>query len=184
MELQTEAVGRVLEALSPALAAELERVIEETRQRLEAEFQNRMQTAVREAEEAARITAEGERQHAVDNAINETRTAVREQVARELETQFEQRLQESREEVRRQVSEELQRDFERRLQDVTDRAAVDQAAAELLSSRQQRILRLSFEGASVQEIADELHLPAERVSDEKYKAIKKLRQHLCAGENG
>lgn len=63
-----------------------------------------------------------------------------------------------------------------------DRAAVDQAAAELLSDRQQRILRLSFEGATVQEIADELQLPAERVSDEKYKAIRKLRDHLVAGE--
>jgi RNA polymerase sigma factor (sigma-70 family) len=65
-----------------------------------------------------------------------------------------------------------------------DRAAVDQAAAELLSSRQQHILRLSFEGASVQEIADEMRLPAERVSDEKYKAIRKLREHLSAGDQG
>jgi len=63
-----------------------------------------------------------------------------------------------------------------------DRAAVDQAAAELLSDRQQRILRLSFEGATVQEIAAELRLPAERISDEKYKAIRKLRDHLVAGE--
>ena len=61
---------------------------------------------------------------------------------------------------------------------VDDRAVVDQAAAEVLSTRQQRIMRLSFEGASVQEIADELRLPAERVSDEKYKAIRKLRLHL------
>ena len=65
-----------------------------------------------------------------------------------------------------------------------DRAAVDQAAAELLSSRQQRILQLSFEGASVQEIADEMRLPPERVSDQKYKAIRKLRLHLAAGEKG
>ncbi|MBL8799063.1 MAG: sigma-70 family RNA polymerase sigma factor [Planctomycetia bacterium] len=63
-----------------------------------------------------------------------------------------------------------------------DRATVDRAAAELLSTRQQRILQLSFEGASVQEIADELSLAPERVSDEKYKAIRKLRQHLCAEE--
>jgi RNA polymerase sigma factor (sigma-70 family) len=64
-----------------------------------------------------------------------------------------------------------------------DRGLVDRAAAELLSPRQQSILRLSFEGASVQEIADELNLPAERVSDEKYKAIRKLREHLAADEN-
>jgi RNA polymerase sigma factor (sigma-70 family) len=59
-----------------------------------------------------------------------------------------------------------------------ERAVVDQAAVEVLSSRQQRILQLSFEGATVQEIADEMHLPPERVSDEKYKAIRKLRQYL------
>lgn len=63
-----------------------------------------------------------------------------------------------------------------------ERALVDRAAVELLSERQQRILQLSFEGASVQEIADELSLPPERVSDEKYKAIRKLRLHLCAEE--
>jgi RNA polymerase sigma factor (sigma-70 family) len=59
-----------------------------------------------------------------------------------------------------------------------DRAAVDQAATEVLSPRQQRILQLSFEGASVHEIADELRLPAERISDEKYKAIHRLREYL------
>jgi hypothetical protein len=30
----------------------------------------------------------------------------------------------------------------------------------------------------VQEVADRLALPPERVSDEKYKAIRKLRSHL------
>src|SRR5438128_1513249 len=62
---------------------------------------------------------------------------------------------------------------DRRIAD--EREAVRRAAAELLSPRQQRILQLSFDGWSVQEIADELQAPAERVSDEKYKAIRKLR---------
>jgi RNA polymerase sigma factor (sigma-70 family) len=66
---------------------------------------------------------------------------------------------------------------ERHLAD--DREAVRQAAGELLSPRQQRILQLSFEGWAVQDIATELQLPAERVSDEKYKAVRKLRAHLC-----
>jgi len=65
-----------------------------------------------------------------------------------------------------------------------ERQAVTQAASELLSSRQQRILQLSFEGWSVHEIAAELQTPAERISDEKYKAIRKLRQHLCSGIEG
>jgi len=65
---------------------------------------------------------------------------------------------------------------ERRLAE--DREAVRLAARELLSPRQQRILQLSFEGWSVQEVSEELVLPVERVSDEKYKAIRKLRAHL------
>jgi RNA polymerase sigma factor (sigma-70 family) len=66
----------------------------------------------------------------------------------------------------------------RRLED--DREAVASAAAEVLTPRQQRIMQLSFEGWSVQEIAGELRTPPERVSDEKYKAIRKLRSHLGA----
>src|SRR5262249_55011729 len=59
-----------------------------------------------------------------------------------------------------------------------DREVVRRAAAELLTPRQQRILQLSFEGWSAQEISQELNLPVERVSDEKYKAVRKLRGHL------
>src|SRR5262249_56025011 len=59
-----------------------------------------------------------------------------------------------------------------------DREAVRQAAAEVLTPRQQRILQLSFEGWSVQDMSEELCLPVERISDEKYKAIRKLRAHL------
>jgi RNA polymerase sigma factor (sigma-70 family) len=64
-----------------------------------------------------------------------------------------------------------------------ERAAVQDAARELLSPRQQRILQMSFEGWTVQETAEELGIPAERVSDEKYKAVRKLRQHLGVEEN-
>jgi len=62
-----------------------------------------------------------------------------------------------------------------------DRDSVDRAAAELLSERQQRIVRLSMEGWSVNEIAKELKTGPERVSDEKYKAIRKLREHFEIG---
>jgi RNA polymerase sigma factor (sigma-70 family) len=60
-----------------------------------------------------------------------------------------------------------------------DREAVRAASAELLTPRQQRIMLRSFEGCSAQEIADELGTTAARVSDEKYKAVRKLRAHLC-----
>jgi RNA polymerase sigma factor (sigma-70 family) len=59
-----------------------------------------------------------------------------------------------------------------------EREVVRQAAEEVLTPRQQRILQLTFEGWSVQEMSDELQLPVERISDEKYKAIRKLRAHL------
>ncbi|HZV03954.1 MAG TPA: sigma-70 family RNA polymerase sigma factor [Gemmataceae bacterium] len=59
-----------------------------------------------------------------------------------------------------------------------EREVVNQAAEEVLSPRQQRILQLSFEGWSVQEMSNELGVPVERISDEKYKAIRKLRSHL------
>ena len=63
------------------------------------------------------------------------------------------------------------------------RQAVLHAAREHLSPRQTRIITLSFDGWSVQEIADHLRLPATRVSDEKYKAIRKLQQHLADRAN-
>jgi RNA polymerase sigma factor (sigma-70 family) len=59
-----------------------------------------------------------------------------------------------------------------------DREVVRQAAAEVLTPRQQRILQLSFEGWSVQDMSAELRLPVERISDEKYKAVRKLRAYL------
>jgi RNA polymerase sigma factor (sigma-70 family) len=59
-----------------------------------------------------------------------------------------------------------------------DRETMRQAAADLLSSRQQRILQLSCAGWSVQDMAAELATSPERVSDEKYKAIQKLRAEL------
>ena len=63
-----------------------------------------------------------------------------------------------------------------------EREQVTRAAAELLTPRQRRILQMSFEGWSVQEMARELTVPAERISDEKYKAIHKLRSHLADQE--
>jgi len=55
---------------------------------------------------------------------------------------------------------------------------VEQAARAVLSARQQRILQLSREGYAVPEIAAELRTTVDRVSDEKYKAIRKLRRQM------
>ena len=58
------------------------------------------------------------------------------------------------------------------------REEVAKVAAEVLSDRQRQILQLTGEGWEVNEIADRLAIGPERVSDEKYKAIRKLRAHL------
>jgi RNA polymerase sigma factor (sigma-70 family) len=51
-------------------------------------------------------------------------------------------------------------------------------ASEVLTPRQQHILARCADGYSVADIATELKLPAQRVSDEKYKAIQKLGERL------
>jgi DNA-binding CsgD family transcriptional regulator len=58
------------------------------------------------------------------------------------------------------------------------REAVELAARAVLSPRQQKIVELSAHGWAVPEIAVELRTTPERVSDEKYKAIRKLRSHF------
>jgi hypothetical protein len=90
MELKTQALDRVLEALSPALAKELERVVQETRDELEQEFQQRLQSVVREAQSAAHREAESELQR----RIAETREATSKQVIEETEERFKKTLEE------------------------------------------------------------------------------------------
>jgi RNA polymerase sigma factor (sigma-70 family) len=57
---------------------------------------------------------------------------------------------------------------------------LEKVSHKVLSQRQQQILRLTVDGWSVPEIAGELSTTVERVSDEKYKAIRKLRKELNA----
>lgn len=59
-----------------------------------------------------------------------------------------------------------------------DRDAVAKAAIQVLSPRQRRLLDLTSDGWTVPEIATELGTTVERVSDEKYKAIKKLQHYF------
>jgi DNA-binding NarL/FixJ family response regulator len=65
---------------------------------------------------------------------------------------------------------------ERRLQE--KREMIGEAAREVLSPRQYQIVQMTLEGWSVHDMARELHLPAARISDEKYKAVRKLRDYL------
>ena len=65
---------------------------------------------------------------------------------------------------------------QRQLQE--ERDVVQSAAREVLSRRQQRLLQMLADGFSIHEIGDELGMSPERVSDEKYKAIQKLRSYF------
>ncbi|MCE9531328.1 MAG: sigma-70 family RNA polymerase sigma factor [Planctomycetes bacterium] len=58
------------------------------------------------------------------------------------------------------------------------RQELDRVAQDVLGERQQKIVQLSCAGWSIPEIAKELRTTVARVSDEKYKAIRKLRNHL------
>lgn len=60
-----------------------------------------------------------------------------------------------------------------------DWQAIKRASQQCLSPRQQRILDLTREGWRSTEIAAELGTTSQRVSDEKYKAIVKLREQLA-----
>ena len=51
----------------------------------------------------------------------------------------------------------------------------------MLSPRQRdQIVELWTRGWNVPEIADEMDMPVARVSDEKYKALRKLERHLAS----
>ena len=58
------------------------------------------------------------------------------------------------------------------------RQAVFHAADRLLTPRQRSILQMSLQGWSVHEIATQLRVPPARISDEKYKAVIRLREHF------
>src|SRR5437867_9594529 len=60
MELKTQALDRVLEAISPSLGAELDRIIEDVHRKLEMEFQERLQATVRETETAAEAASQAQ----------------------------------------------------------------------------------------------------------------------------
>jgi hypothetical protein len=101
-KVTTQALDRLLEALSPALAAELERVSREMREALEQEFQGRLEAALRDAEAAWSSTA----QLQLERAVEETRNETRRQMSEEIEQQFESRLAAATAEAMDQAAEE------------------------------------------------------------------------------
>src|ERR1051326_1258936 len=102
MELKAQALERVLEALSPALAAELDRVVAETREALEQEFQEQLRTALLDAEAAAKASAEAQ----VSCVITETKETTEKELAAGLEEKFRSRLAEITAQLRAEASAE------------------------------------------------------------------------------
>jgi hypothetical protein len=102
MELKTQALDRVLEALTPALAKELERFAQETREEIEQEFNNRLQAAVHDAQVALQREVEAEFQR----RIAETREATRKQVTEEIEERFKTTLEEQINKIRTETAAE------------------------------------------------------------------------------
>ena len=105
MELKTQALDRVLEALSPALAAELDRVVAETRQALEQDFQKRLQTAVQIAEAQTKAAAEEQ----MARAVAEVEETTKKQVSTELEERFRNKLAETTAQFKGEASAERAR---------------------------------------------------------------------------
>jgi len=70
-------------------------------------------------------------------------------------------------------------DLDQRHRDRLELGEILEAARRaVLSPRQDRIIELWMRGWTVPEIGDELKMPVTRVSDEKYKGLRKLEQHL------
>ncbi len=70
-------------------------------------------------------------------------------------------------------------DHDRRQRDRLELGEILEAARQaVLSDRQDRIVELWTRGWTVPEIAESIGLPVARVSDEKYKALRKLERHL------
>ncbi len=70
-------------------------------------------------------------------------------------------------------------DSDQRHRDRLELGEILEAARQaVLSPRQDRIIELWMRGWSVPEISADLEIPVSRISDEKYKALRKLEQHL------
>jgi RNA polymerase sigma factor (sigma-70 family) len=71
-------------------------------------------------------------------------------------------------------------DLDRRQRDRQELGEILEAARQaVLTPRQDRIVELWTHGWTVPEIGDALKMPLARVSDEKYKALRKLEHHLA-----
>ena len=118
MELKTQALDRLLEVLSPALAKELERIVSETREELEQEFQTRM----RDAERAIQTEADAQLQRSLRDLHESTRKDVKE----EFEQRFKATLEEHINKLQTEFAIERQRLESERQKAETERQRLEQ----------------------------------------------------------
>ena len=104
METRTKDADRLLEAITPILDEELERILEGRRQELELEFNHNLETALAEAASSAQIAAQVQ----LEQAVNETREQVRNEVTTELEARFAQTMDETTSRLRSEFTTELE----------------------------------------------------------------------------
>ena len=72
-------------------------------------------------------------------------------------------------------------DFDRRHRNRQELGEILEAARlAVLTPRQDKIVELWTRGWTVPEIGESMSLPVARVSDEKYKALRKLERHLAS----
>ena len=106
MEVKAQtAIDRLIEAVSPSLAAELDRIVQETRETMEQDFRARLSAAVQEAELARGATALAE----IDRAVDEAKEETRRQVIAELEQEFGRKLDAATRQFRNEAAEERTR---------------------------------------------------------------------------
>jgi hypothetical protein len=103
MDLRTPAVERLLQALAPSFSAELDRILQETRQQLEGEFQTRLQTALRDAELKTLHLAEVR----LEEAVIEARESTRVQLTDSFNEQLNFALQQLRDSMNAKSDEEM-----------------------------------------------------------------------------
>jgi RNA polymerase sigma factor (sigma-70 family) len=110
--------------------------------------------------------------------VFEAEGAERQEFLRAIDT-VKKRVQRDRQRATRLPGEVADRRSPQAQQDRETHEELQRAIERTLSERQQRIVRRICEGWSVADIAGELGLTPARVSDEKYKAIHKLRTQFA-----
>ncbi len=129
MELSTQRVDKILEALAPSLAAEIERILQEAGRQQEQEFLKRLEAATNEAKSAVMQLAAAEKEKAV--------AELREKLSAELQVHKEKAIASTRE----TVGAEMEHQFRETLSETIDQMGADFAKQSKTTAEQWEIER-------------------------------------------